>query len=83
MMLTDKAIAQHVSGCGGVAYYIGQDGVPRDVRLVTEGPLGYGYGSAAVAAVKASRYSPRETTTGPHFTIKIYTYRVGPARPSS
>ena len=60
MALPDRALAAHVNGCAGVRFRLGEDGVPRDVTLVTEYPLGYGFGQRALDKVSAMRWEPKD-----------------------
>jgi hypothetical protein len=54
-----RAAAEHVSGCAGLRFRIGADGVPTDIEVLVEAPSGYGFGQAAAQAVGASRWAPR------------------------
>jgi hypothetical protein len=55
-----RALAEHVSGCGGVRFRIGPDGTPQDVEVLADYPLGYGFGETVRQAVASSRWAPRD-----------------------
>jgi hypothetical protein len=55
-----RALAEHVSGCGGVRFRIGPDGAPQDVDVLAEYPVGYGFGDHVKALIENSRWSPRD-----------------------
>ncbi|MDP8228923.1 MAG: hypothetical protein P9M15_05670, partial [Candidatus Electryoneaceae bacterium] len=47
-----------VSGEAMILFLVGTDGVPRDVRIGEERPVGLGFGEAGVTVMKAMRFSP-------------------------
>ncbi len=55
-----RAQAEHVAGCAGLRFRIGQDGIATDVTLVAEYPLGYGFGEAGLHKLRILRWSPRD-----------------------
>jgi hypothetical protein len=55
-----RALAEHVSGCGGVRFRIGSDGLPQDVEILAEYPAGYGYGEMVRQMIVSSRWAPRD-----------------------
>ena len=60
LTLPDRALAEHVAGCAGVRFRLGADGVPQELTLMTEYPLGYGFGQRAMDKVSAMRWAPRD-----------------------
>jgi hypothetical protein len=65
-----RAATEHVSGCSGLRFRIGADGIPTDVDVLVEAPTGYGFGEAAAQALRASRWSPRADASF-HYRIEI------------
>ena len=53
-----RALAEHVNGCAGVRFRIGPDGSPRDIAVLAEYPLGYGFADTAHAAIATARWAP-------------------------
>ncbi len=53
---TDRAKADHMSGCAAVQFHLNSDGTTRDVKLVRENPKDYGFGTQIVHVAEASVY---------------------------
>jgi hypothetical protein len=51
-----KAMADNVRGCAGVRFRIGPDGSTRDVAVLTEYPIGYGFADTAKSIVLKTRW---------------------------
>jgi hypothetical protein len=58
--LPPRVLAEHVSGCAGVRFRIGPDGVARDITVMADYPLGYGFGETARQAIAGSVWAPRD-----------------------
>ena len=54
----EKAKAEQIDGCAGVAFRLAADGTPLDVKLETESPAGYGLGDFVVSQITATRFAP-------------------------
>lgn len=67
--LPDRARIERVPGCAGISFRIGADGTAQGAQVVTEYPLGYGFGAAALKAVEASRYPMSEAGPRLFFTV--------------
>jgi hypothetical protein len=63
-----EAIAANIHGCAGVRFRIGPDGVPQDVSVLTEYPVGYGLGDSILQAFPALRWTPRNDLAW-HFVV--------------
>ena len=55
-----RAVAEHVNGCGGVRFRIGPNGMPQDIEVMADYPVGYGFGETVRQAVASSRWAPRD-----------------------
>ena len=77
MTLPEKATAEHVNGCAGVRFRLGPDGVPQDITLVTEYPLGYGFGQYALGKISAMRWAPRDDLSWRFLVINQFQPRSG------
>lgn len=55
-----RAVAANQPGCAGVKFRIGADGVQRDVEVLAEYPIGYGFGASVADAVKSARWAPTD-----------------------
>jgi hypothetical protein len=64
-----RAKADHVSGCAGLRFRIGPDGVAQDVTLVAEYPLSYGFGEAGLAKLAVLRWAPRDDLASHYLVI--------------
>ncbi len=68
-----RALAEHVSGCGGVRFRIGPNGEPEDVSVMAEYPLGYGFGETVRAMIVTSRWAPRDDLSWHYLDATIRT----------
>jgi hypothetical protein len=66
-----RALAEHVSGCGGVRFRIGPDGAPEDVEVLADYPVGYGFGDAVRQVVVTSRWAPRDDLSWHYLNFTI------------
>jgi hypothetical protein len=71
------AMQSRVPGCAGILFHLTEDGVPTDMHVLAESPPGYGYGDAALTALRDSRYQPQANISGWHYNE--YTLTFGPA----
>jgi hypothetical protein len=55
-----RALAEHVRGCAGFKFRIGPSGVPQDITLMAEYPVGYGFGDAGIAKLNGLRWAPAD-----------------------
>lgn len=74
-----KALAEHVDGCAGVRFRLGPDGAPRDIAVLAEYPLGYGFGATAYAAVAAARWPAKDDEAWRYIIINMHPHK--PAQP--
>jgi hypothetical protein len=70
-----RALAEHVTGCGGVRFRIGPDGAPQDVEVMAEYPVGYGFGDAVRELIETSRWAPRDDLSWHYLNATIGTPR--------
>ncbi len=77
---TDAAIAAAIEGTVVLELVVGEDGRPRDVKVI-EG-LGHGLSEAAVAALKACRFTPGERS-GVRVPVRIPRFKITFVLPSS
>ena len=63
------ALAEHVNGCAGVRFRIGRDGTPRDIQVLADYPVGYGFGDAVQQMVATTRWTPRDDLAW-HYELK-------------
>ena len=68
-----RALAEHVSGCGGVRFRIGPYGEPEDVTVMAEYPLGYGFGETVRQMIVTSRWAPRDDLSWHYLDATIRT----------
>ncbi len=66
-----RAQAAHVAGCAGMRFRIGPDGVPTDVTLVAEYPIGYGFGEAGLYKLKTLRWPPRDDLAWHYLIVNL------------
>jgi pantoate kinase len=71
----ERAKVEHVNGCAGIQFHIGSDGLVTDARLVTEYPVGYGFGASALKAVSSSRFDPNPDASKWFFVINNFVFR--------
>ena len=55
-----RADAEQVTGCAGVRFRVGPDGAPRDITVMADYPVGYGFGDAGAQAIAGTRWSPMD-----------------------
>ena len=67
---SSRAAQDNVAGCAGVRFRIGPDGAARDLDVVTEYPLGYGFGATVRAAIAESAWAPG-FDPGWHFLVIV------------
>jgi hypothetical protein len=58
--LPPRVLAEHVSGCAGVRFRIGPDGLAHDMTVMADYPPGYGFGETARQAIAASVWAQRD-----------------------
>ncbi len=67
-----RALAERVNGCAGVRFRIGPDGSPRDIAVLTEYPLGYGFADTSRAAIAATRWPPGDDMAWRYLIINMH-----------
>lgn len=70
-IMPEPALQAHMAGCAGIAFRLDADGAPRDIRLVAEYPLGYGFGAAGIESLAASRYHPPVHDDSQHYLTVV------------
>jgi hypothetical protein len=59
------AATNHLSGCAAVIFHLTPDGKARDIQLLREYPVGYGYGNAISDAVLKATFNPVASPISP------------------
>jgi len=70
-----RALAEHVSGCGGVRFRIGPDGTAQDIEVLADYPVGYGFGDTVRQMIATSRWAPRDDLSWHYLNATIRTPR--------
>lgn len=68
----ERARVERISGCAGIAYRIGARGKAEAVQVVTEYPLGIGFGEAARKTVEGSTWP--ESAAGPLLRFVVHNF---------
>ena len=74
-----RALAEHVDGCAGVRFRIGPDGSPRDIMVLAEYPLGYGFGDTAHTLVGVTRWPPKDDTAWHYLVVNMRPHGTPPS----
>lgn len=72
-----QAVTTRVDGCVGIMFRLAPNGVPKDLKVVTEVPSGLGLGTYVSRALAASRYEPTGEA-GWHYVLKWVHLAPGP-----
>jgi TonB family protein len=71
-----KARQEGVEGAANARLYIGPDGRPAKIRILTEDPIGYQFGDACKRALQNERWKPPLDKDGKPVTTRV-TFRCG------
>ena len=71
-----KARQERVEGSADARLYIGPDGKPARIRILTEDPLGQGFGDACKRALQNEKWKPPLDKDGKPVTTRV-TFRCG------
>jgi outer membrane biosynthesis protein TonB len=71
-----KARQEGVQGNADARLYIGPNGLPAKIRILTEDPLGYGFGEACKKALQGEKWKPPIDKDGKPVTTRV-TFRCG------
>ncbi len=67
-----RAMAEHVSGCAGVRFRLDADGRPRDIVVMAEYPVGYGFGQTASSAIEGARWPAKDDAAWRYLVINMH-----------
>ncbi len=67
----ERANAEHVAGCAGVRFRIGADGRARDITVMADYPVGYGFGQAGADAIADTQWAPMDDLSWRYLRLLI------------
>jgi hypothetical protein len=83
-ILTPPALAkaQHINGCATVVFQLTREGKARDISLLRERPVGYGYGAAVYDQVRKATFLPPASEKDWYYRSESLTLGVTPFIPA-
>ena len=70
--LPPKAKRAHKSGCAGIKFHIGKDGLVHDATVVVEHPEGFGFAKATLAALAETNYGAKQAADHWYFINSVF-----------
>jgi hypothetical protein len=78
----ELAKAQHVSGCAAVVFQLTRTGKARNISLLRERPVGYGYGAAIAEQTRRATFVPPASENDWYYRAESLTFGMGPIVPA-
>jgi hypothetical protein len=77
----ELAKAQHVSGCAAIVFQLTREGKARNISLLRERPVGYGYGTFVAEQTRRATFAPPASENDWYYRAESLTFGVAPIAP--
>jgi hypothetical protein len=78
----ELAKAQHVSGCAAIVFQLTREGKARNISLLRERPVGYGYAAAIAEQTRRATFAPPASENDWYYRAESLTIGAAPIVPA-